>query len=126
MLSGVAYRQAAPDWPLASVIVHAAFALIAITALLTLGRSFAVLPGRRAIVVRGPYRLVRNPIYLGELGMITTACATRGWPDALGALALGALLLIPRIVLEERALAADPAYEEYRAAVRHRLLPGVF
>lgn len=124
--SGVAYRLAAHDWPLAFVIAHDAFALLALVSLASLGRSFAILPARRAIVARGPYRLVRHPIYLGELGMLVTACATRGWAMALGCAVVVVAILAPRILAEERMLGADAAYGAYRARVRHRLLPGLF
>lgn len=126
VLSGVAYRLAGRDWPAAAIAAHAAFALLAVIGLATLGRSFAVLPARRGLVVRGPYRLVRHPIYLAELGMVVCACATRGLPAALGALVLATLAIAPRIRAEERTLLEDAAYAAYRAEVRHRLLPGLF
>jgi protein-S-isoprenylcysteine O-methyltransferase Ste14 len=34
---------------------------------MTLGRSFGVAPANRGVVVRGPYSLVRHPIYTGYL-----------------------------------------------------------
>ncbi len=124
--SGIAYRLAEPDWPPVAIAVHDAFALLALVSLATLGRSFAILPARRAITVRGPYQLVRHPIYLAELGMLVTACATRGWVAAFAGLIAVVLLVAPRVLAEERLLAADPAYAAYRARVRYRLLPGVF
>jgi len=35
-------------------------------------------------------------------------------------------LQIPRILAEERLLGRDRRYQDYRATVRYRLLPGVF
>jgi protein-S-isoprenylcysteine O-methyltransferase Ste14 len=125
LASGVAYRIAAHEWPIAAIVVHDLFALVALASLATLGRSFSIFPARRAIVARGPYRVVRHPIYLAELGMLVTAVATRGWLAGLAAFAVVASLVAPRILAEERMLTADPAYSRYRAAVRHRLLPFV-
>lgn len=126
LASGVAYRLAAADWPLVAIVVHDAFALVAIVSLLALGRSFAILPARRGVVARGPYRLVRHPIYLAELGMLVTACATRGWLEGAIAFVVIALLVMPRVLSEERLLEGDAAYARYRAQVRYRLLPGLF
>lgn len=126
LASGVAYRLAAPTWSPLVIVVHDAFALLAVIGLATLGRSFSILPARRGIVVRGPYRLVRHPIYLAELGMLVTACATRGWAAGLTALVVISALVVPRVLSEERLLDEDAAYGRYRAAVPYRLLPGLF
>ncbi|MFO0685005.1 MAG: isoprenylcysteine carboxylmethyltransferase family protein [Sandaracinus sp.] len=126
LASGVAYRLALPVWPMALVIAHGLFGLVALGSLATLGRSFAILPARREIVARGPYRLVRHPIYLAELGMLVTACASRGVLAAIGGAALVLAVLVPRILVEERMLGADAAYGAYREKVRFRLVPGVF
>lgn len=126
LASGLAYRLSMHDWPIALVVAHAVCACFAIVSLVALGSSFAVLPSRRTLVARGPYRIVRNPIYLGELGMIVTACATRGVLSAIAALVVMSALLAPRILAEERVLAADHAFAAYRSRVRYRLLPGVF
>ena len=41
--------------------------LLALWALFALGFSFSIAPEDRGVVMRGPYRLVRHPMYLGEL-----------------------------------------------------------
>jgi protein-S-isoprenylcysteine O-methyltransferase Ste14 len=125
LASGLAFRLAARDWPAWAVIVHALFAGWSVASLATLGRSFAVLPSLRTLVDRGPYALVRHPVYLGEIGMIATACATRHLGLGAAAVAAGVALVLPRIAAEERHLAHDPAHAAYRARVRHKLVPFV-
>lgn len=71
----------------------------------------------------GVYGLVRHPIYLGWVLMVfgdPTMTATRGVFAV-----VSTLYLIVAIPLEERSLAATagPAYDEYRTAVRSRLIP---
>jgi len=41
--------------------------LLALWSLIVLGFSFSIAPEDRGIVARGPYRLVRHPMYLGEV-----------------------------------------------------------
>ena len=125
-LGGAAYALAPSSWPLALVLVHGAFAMWVLFSLTSIGRSFALLPARRAITSRGPYAIVRHPIYLGELGMVATACASRGVLWAIAGLLLSLVLVLPRSLAEEHLLAADAAYEAYRSRVRWRLLPGLF
>lgn len=92
----------------------------------TLGRSFGLLPAQRRIVVRGPYRWVRHPIYLGYLvGHIGFLLVNLSWHNAAVFAALYAAQAY-RIVREERVLAADPDYRAYRTRVRWRLVPGLF
>ena len=125
-LSGLAYRYAAATWLPEAVVAFVAAGGFTLAALVSLGRSFAILPAQRALVVVGPYALVRHPVYLGELAMLVTAAATGGLlPAALSAFGMLALL-IPRIGREEQALAHDPEHARYVARVRYRLIPGLY
>lgn len=91
-----------------------------------LGRSFAVLPSDRGLVLSGPYRLVRHPIYLGYLiSHVGFLFSNFSWRNAavLGLLYVAQLYRIQR---EESVLAASDAYRAYQGRVRWRLLPFVY
>ena len=97
------------------------------TAKLFLGRSFGLLPAQRGLVVAGPYRIVRHPIYFGYLiGHVGFLLANWSWRNAA---VLGVLYAaqVVRIAREESILAStDAAYGRYRCRVRWRLLPFVY
>ncbi|MEZ4860842.1 MAG: isoprenylcysteine carboxylmethyltransferase family protein [Caldilineaceae bacterium] len=81
----------------------------------------------QTVIISGPYRLVRHPMYAGaSLLLIFTPIALGSWV----ALPL-ALLLIVVIALrareEEKFLVANlPGYAEYRQQVRYRLIPFIW
>ena len=100
---------------------------LAIASAHSLGASFSFGPQGRALVVRGPYRLVRHPIYLAELAMIAgvTTIDPRLVP-VLGALVVLVLQLV-RIRAEERLLRSTfPGFIRYAAETRFRLVPLVW
>lgn len=119
----------APDAATASAFVLAGD-LVAVAscawlfaAVLTLGRCFGVLPEARGLVTRGPYRLVRHPVYLGEIGACFGLALAAPSVLNLAVLAVFAVSQAVRMRLEERALqAAFPQYARY-AASTPRLLP---
>lgn len=92
----------------------------------TLGRSFGLLPAARGIVVAGPYRVVRHPIYLGYLiSHIGFLLVNFSWQNfAVIAVLYAAQVL--RIRREEQVLCGDDAYRSYTERVRWRLVPGVY
>jgi protein-S-isoprenylcysteine O-methyltransferase Ste14 len=94
-----------------------------LAAVLALGRCFGILPEARGLVTRGPYRLVRHPVYLGELGAAAGLVVASPTLWNVGALAVFAAAQAVRMPLEERALTAEfPEYREY-AARTPRLVP---
>ncbi len=92
----------------------------------TLSLSFSVLAQARAVVSSGPYRVVRHPLYFGELlatfGIVLTAPSV-----AIVALWLALVgLQLFRIHHEEAVLsAALPEYTGYRVGTR-RVIPWVY
>jgi protein-S-isoprenylcysteine O-methyltransferase Ste14 len=126
--SGVVLRLAPPfhEWPAIAAWVFAVAGAAAIATLVTLGTSFAVLPSLRAVVDRGPYRLLRHPAYAAEAVMVGAAALAAPGAATIAAYAVALALVVVRIRLEERLLAGEPSYREYESRVRWRLLPGVW
>jgi protein-S-isoprenylcysteine O-methyltransferase Ste14 len=111
--------------PLGGVICTAG-ALLTLVSVHSLGRSFAVLPSLRPIQTSGAYRFVRHPIYLSYL-VTALGIVVRhpGLYNAAVAL-IGMILILWRIKFEERLLAQEPSYRDYRARVRYQLIPGLY
>lgn len=106
-----------PEWQtaaaMAGLLVSLLGYLVAIWALIHLGRSFAMLVAVRTVVSSGPYAYVRHPIYSGYVlelgGLLLASCSP-------GMLLFGvgfAGILVCRARIEEEALcAADAGYRE--------------
>jgi len=92
----------------------------------TLGRSFGIVAANRGIVIRGAYRLVRHPIYLGYLVTHIGFLLSNGSARNLLVYLAAYFFQIARIFSEERLLAKNDAYRDYCRRVRYRLVPGVF
>ena len=98
---------------------------IVVAGKLSLGWSFGMLPANRGVMVRGLYRVVRHPIYLGYL--LTHAPFLAAHPSGwnLAVLLIGDTALIVRALYEEETLGQDPQYVQYCRTVRWRLVPGI-
>jgi protein-S-isoprenylcysteine O-methyltransferase Ste14 len=81
----------------------------------------------QTVVSTGPYRLARHPMYAGAVLMALGTPLALGsvWAELLAAPAC--LLIVVRLLDEERFLAEQlRGYREYMAQTRSRLIPGVW
>ena len=101
-------------------------AFLSLVSLLALGLSFGIRPALRTLATRGPYRIVRHPVYLAyvladlgyniqEWNVFTVVIVIAGWAA-----------LVHRIDAEERILSRDAGWAAYAASVRYRLIPGLW
>jgi protein-S-isoprenylcysteine O-methyltransferase Ste14 len=100
--------------------------MLVIAGKMVLGRRFGVVPANRGIVVRGPYAVVRHPIYAGYVitHLAFLVASPTAWNMAL--ILISDCALVIRALREEKVLKADPAYQQYCERVRWHLVPGVF
>lgn len=116
--------------PAAAVVVGDLLLVVglgwSIWALRCLDRSLSVIPQARVLVDHGPYRLVRHPLYLGEIvAMLGFALTLGGRLPLLGWAVLVALQCYRAV--QEESLLSDflPGYESYRRRTA-RVVPGLF
>ncbi len=99
---------------------------LALAALVALGRSFSIFPEARRLVTRGPYAVVRHPMYLGEIlaGLGVTLYALSGPALVLFLAFLAAQLR--RMAYEEQILERIfPEYAAYKLRTA-RLIPRIY
>ena len=124
LLRPVDLAPLAPDLVTASL--SAAGLLVVIAGKLALRRSFGIVPANRGVVARGPYAIVRHPIYAGYL--VTHAAFVMAHPSPRNAaiIVVADAALVVRALMEERVMAADGKYRVYCRRVGWHLVPGVF
>ena len=107
-------------------LISASGLLIVVASKIALGRSFGLVPANRGVVVRGPYGVVRHPIYLGYL--VSHVAFFLAEPTLWNAavILVGDGTLIARALMEERVLSRDATYASYCRRVSWHLVPGVF
>jgi len=125
----VIYLRWSPGYvvsPAAGLVLVTFAAGLSLVSLLTMGRLFGVRPALRGLATRGPYRVVRHPMYLSyviadigynlqEWSSVTLLLVLVGWAS-----------LIYRIHAEERVLSRHREWPAYVVLVRYRLFPGMW
>ena len=115
-----------PVWPAGGFILVMLAAGLSLVSLLALGTLFGIRPALRGLVTRGPYRLVRHPMYLayvvGDIGY-----NLQEWNFGTVLLGHGRWVsLLRRIYAEEQMLSQDAGWPNYAAFVCYRLVPGLW
>lgn len=99
---------------------------ICIASFLALGRSFGFAAADRGLKVRGPYAVVRHPIYASylvlQLGYVLQSLSVR---NAV-VMAVVTACNVGRTRVEDRVLAGNEGYRAYRARVPWKYLPHVW
>lgn len=123
----MAPRTAEAVWMLATAEAFLTIGLIVmVIGLVSLGRSFGIMPRARGLKTSGLYQWVRHPIYLGEYLAFSGMLLLTLSPLTVVVYAAFVALQSYRMVVEEKTLAsAYPEYSAY-AARTARLLPGVY
>jgi protein-S-isoprenylcysteine O-methyltransferase Ste14 len=119
-------QELSPAVYLTSALLVLGGTVFATYAVLGLGRSLSVLPEARGLVTRGPYAMIRHPLYLGEWVALSgiTLQYFSGW--ALLLLLLQCAFQLERMRNEERVLSrVFPEYRDYMARTA-RLVPHIY
>jgi protein-S-isoprenylcysteine O-methyltransferase Ste14 len=115
-----------PAWPTGGLVLVTVAACLSFASLSTLGRWFGVRPALRGLATKGPYRLLRHPMYLAYL-LADVGYNLQEWNIGTVLMVMaGWAALLYRIHAEERVLSGDPGWPAYAALVRYRLVPGLW
>jgi protein-S-isoprenylcysteine O-methyltransferase Ste14 len=116
-----------PQWGLQwGLVLQFCGVVVCLWSFFALGRSFGFAAADRGLVQRGPYRIVRHPIYasyvLLQTGYLLQSYSLRNLAVVLLAIACNA----GRIRAEERVLTTNPEHAAYTRRVRWRVFPGLW
>lgn len=97
-----------------------------LSAKVTLRRCFGVVAAHRGIVLGGPYKLVRHPMYAGYF--LTQLAILLAGPNLfnLGIIFTAWVLQVFRMQAEERFYAGDVVYAELCKRTKYRVLPYIY
>jgi len=115
-----------PTLQMVSACISLAGSLSTIYAVRYLGKSFSIMPQARKLVIGGPYRFIRHPLYVAEELAVIGVLIQCNWYAAALFLTLHVALQVQRMNYEESLLCTVfPDYEAY-ARRTARLIPGVW
>ena len=115
-----------PAWPAGGLVLVILAACLSFTSLLSLGGRFGVWPALRGLATRGPYRLVRHPMYLAYV-LADIGYNLQEWNFGTAVLVMaGWASLFYRIRAEELILSRYAGWSTYVASVRYRLFPSLW
>lgn len=99
---------------------------ISIVSVISLGRSLSIMPEARRLVMSGPYRFVRHPLYAGEeIAILGVWLQFMSW-QATVILVGHFIIQLWRLSFEETVLRESfPEYDAY-ARQTARLIPGIY
>ena len=127
--AGVLLRPAGshPHWGVAlGLDLQLAGLVVCVASFVALGRSFGFAPADRGLKRRGPYAVVRHPIYASYFLLVGGyVLQSLSWRNALVSVVIWGSD-VGRALAEERHLATSNQYLEYCESVRWRLVPGIF
>ena len=126
-----------PEWPHGAQRILSAVGLvlavlgagIAVWASRLLGRGFTPYPRPLAsaeLIDRGPYRVVRHPVYSAGLVFFTGYSLYTGVLALIVTVALGFVWALKARVEEGFLRERYEGYDDYASRVRFRLIPGVY
>ncbi len=131
IVAAIEHRVHVAAVPVMSVLVADAIVLAghALTFLVfkanTYTASTVTVEAGQRVVTTGPYAIVRHPMYAASIVWFLATPFALGSPWALVPAVLLSVAVAVRLVDEERHLGTSlPGYDEYRAKVRWRLIPG--
>lgn len=100
--------------------------VIGLVTMFNLGRSFGIMIALRKVKTGGLYRVVRHPMYAGDILLRTGYVVSHFSPFTAVLLAASTAAYVYRAVLEERFLSQDPEYKAYAGKVKYRFVPFVY
>lgn len=116
----------APTDLLVGQILQVAAIGLQIGAVLSLNRSFGLLPAHRGVKSGGLYRWVRHPLYSAYLlAHVGYLASNMSWANVL-VVVTGTAFQVVRILQEERLLLQYPDYARYSGTTRWRLVPAIW
>jgi len=117
--------DATSDLAIGQVILIAGF-VMQIAAMLSLNRSFGLLPAYRGVRTEGLYRVVRHPLYAAYALVFVGYLISNPSLANLAIVLAGTAFQVLRIHEEESLLMTRPEYAAYARKVRWRLVPAIW